>query len=193
MPEIEDLKSHLIQISEDDENAFRKIFHTFSTMVYSFAFRLTHSEYTAEEIVQEVFLKVWSHRRSLSGVENFPAYLSTITRNLTFNVLKHNLVAEKAIKTLQHRQADLHHQTEETVIYRDYEQLLNRAINLLPPQQKLVYSMCHQEGLRYDEVARKLKISRLTVKSHMQRALRTIKTQFAGALRISVLLLTFSW
>jgi len=55
---------------------------------------------------------------------------------------------------------------------------LNQAVNKLPPQQQLVYKMCYHEGLRYDEVAEKLQISHLTVKTHMQQALRTIRGYF---------------
>lgn len=186
MQEIKDLKNLLYQTSIHDEYAFGKIFQSFSGMVYSFSYKLTRSNYLAEEIVQEVFLKVWIHRESLPQIDNFSAYLFTIAKNLAFNILKHNLIEEKA-KTILHGQRTDSHETEETVIYQDYQQLLNKAINHLPPQQKLVYSMCHQEGLRYKEAAQKLKISRLTVKTHMQQALRSIKIQFAGLMRVSVL------
>ena len=187
MQEIKDLKSLLYKTSMHDESAFGKIFRSFSGMVYSFSYKLTRSDYLAEEIVQEVFLKVWTHRESLPQINNFSAYLFTITKNLAFNILKHNLIEEKA-KTILYDQRTVSHETEETVIYQDYQQLLNKAINHLPPQQKLVYSMCHQEGLRYKEAAQKLKISQLTVKTHMQQAIRNIKTQFEGLMRVSVLL-----
>ncbi len=188
MQEIKDLKNLLYKTSMHDEYAFGKIFQSFSGMVYSFSYKLTRSDYLAEEIVQEVFLKVWIHRESLPRIDNFSAYLFTITKNLAFNILKHNLIEEKA-KTILYGQRTDSHETEETVIYQDYQQLLNKAINHLPPQQKLVYSMCHLEGLRYKEAAQKLKISQLTVKTHMQQALRSIKTQFEGLMRVSVLLI----
>jgi RNA polymerase sigma-70 factor (ECF subfamily) len=60
-------------------------------------------------------------------------------------------------------------------------------IRKLPPQQQLIYSMCRHEGLQYDEVAQRLKISKLTVKTHMQQALKTIKTQFAHIMRFGLL------
>jgi RNA polymerase sigma-70 factor (ECF subfamily) len=66
---------------------------------------------------------------------------------------------------------------QETIFLSDdHQQILNRALDQLPPQQKLVYSLCHQQGLKYEEVAFQLKISRLTVKTHMQQALRAIRS-----------------
>jgi RNA polymerase sigma-70 factor (family 1) len=190
MQEVRDIKNLLDRLSKNDEHAFRLIFHAFSDRVFSFSFRLTRSQETAEEMVQEVFLKIWINRASLVDVSNFNGYLYTITRNLAFNTLKRISIEEKAKTTLQREFADKHSDTEETVIHRDYQQLLNRAISHLPPQQRLVYSLCHQEGLRYEEVAQRLKISRLTVKTHMQQALRTLKSQFASVLRAGVVLIS---
>jgi RNA polymerase sigma-70 factor (family 1) len=186
MQEIKDIRNLLSRLSKNDEHAFRLIFHAFSGKVYSFSLRLTRSQETAEEMVQDVFLKIWVNRASLADIENFNGYLYTITRNLAFNTLKRMSVEEKAKTTLQRELTDKHFDTEETVIHRDYQQLLNRAISHLPPQQRLVYSLCHQEGLRYEEVAQRLKISRLTVKTHMQQALRTLKSQFAHVVKLGV-------
>ena len=187
MPEIKDIQALLNELSKGDSHAFHRIFNSFSGMVYSFSLRLTRSTHTAEEIVQEVFLKIWTQRETLAQVGNFPGYLFTVTRNLTLNVLKHKVIEDRARSVLRNNPWQ-HNETQEAIIYHDYEELLNKAINHLPPQQRLVYSMCHQEGLRYEEVARKLKISRFTVKTHMQHALRSLKTQFGGIVRASVVL-----
>lgn len=188
MPDASDLNDLLLRISRGDEIAFRRMFHSFSGLVYSFSLRLTRSRHTAEEIVQEAFLKLWVNRESLSRIENFNAYLFTVTRNLTFNVIKHKRIEDKAKQAFRYS-AFAHEDTEGAVVYSDYQQFLNNVINHLPPQQRLVYSMSQQEGLRYEEIASKLKISRLTVKSHLQQARRTIKMQFSGILNVLVLAL----
>ena len=69
------LKFLLNRVAEGDPGAFREIFDSFSPKVHAFALKLTHSQTTAEEIVQEVFLKIWLNRRSLGEVDYFPAYL----------------------------------------------------------------------------------------------------------------------
>jgi len=179
MKETKDIKNLLDQLSKNDEHAFRQLFHLFSDKVYSFSLSLTRSHLSAEEMVQEVFLKIWINRKSMHEVENFSSYLFIMTKNLVLNSLKRKALEEKAKITLTRELDNKHYDTEETVIHDDYERLLNEAINHLPHRQRLVYSMCQQEGLHYDEVAERLKISRLTVKTHMQQALKTIKTQFA--------------
>ncbi len=184
---IKDLKNVLLQVSNDDQHAFCKLFETYSGKVHGFALKLTHSSTLAEEIVQDIFLKIWTNRTSLTSIDFFPAYLHTITRNHCFNVLKRLALEEttkaKIATTLKHES----YETEETIIFEECQQLLDNAIEQLPPRQRLVYSLCHQEGLKYDEVAQRLNISRLTVKTQMQLALRTIKAHFGSALGATLL------
>jgi len=172
----DNLKSVLIRVSEGDGAAFKELFDAFSPRIYGFALKVTHSGSLAEEIVQEAFLKIWTHRESLQNVEFFPAWMHMIARNLALNALKKIATEQKAkvqyLKEIRTESSE----TEELVVYRDYQRILNRAIDRLSPQQKMVYSLCHGEGLKYEEAAEKLRISRLTVKTHMQQAIRAIKT-----------------
>ncbi len=189
MPDEKHLKRLLRCIRAGDEQAFRKLFEQYSSTVYSFSMKLTRRAEQAEEIVQDVFMKLWVRRESLDEIENFPAYLFTVTKHLALNILRQKAIESRAKAVLQQIQEGSHCETEETVVLRDYEQLLDRAIRHLPPQQRVVYSLCRHEGLRYEEVAQRLKISRLTVKAHMHQALRTIKSQFADIVRVSVVFL----
>jgi RNA polymerase sigma-70 factor (ECF subfamily) len=175
-------------IASGDQNAFRQIFEAYSGKVYGFALKLTHSRPLSEEIVQDVFMKIWINRESLEAIRSLPAYLFTLTRNHSFNILKRIAIEEAAKLTLSKKLSGINHETEETIIFHESEQLLNQAISKLPPQQRLVYSMCQQEGLKYEEVAQRLKISRLTVKTHMQQALRSIKLHFSGLVSFLILL-----
>ena len=179
-------------IAAGDQNAFRRIFETYSNKVYGFALKLTRSTTLAEEIVQDVFMKIWINRESLEAIRSFPAYIFTLTKNHTFNTLKRIAIEEAAKNTLGKKMNVANYETEDAVNYNESQRLLNQAINNLPPQQKLVYSMCQQEGLKYEEVAQRLKISRLTVKTHMQQALRSIKSHFGGLVTLWIpILLNF--
>lgn len=183
----EDLRTFLLQIANGDEKVFRKIFDRFSSKVFVFALKLTHSRTLAEEIVQEVFIKIWDNRKKLTEVEFFPAYLSVITRNHAFNVLKRIALQEKVNANFSRKLSLAHSETEEHIIYSNYQDILSGIVDQLPPQQKMVYSLCHGEGLKYEEAAERMKISRLTVKTHMQTALRTIKTRFGNLIHSCVL------
>jgi RNA polymerase sigma-70 factor (family 1) len=176
----EKLNPLLAQIASGDAMAFRKVFNQFSGKVYLFALKLTRSQATAEEIVQETFTKIWVTRERLTNIDYFPSYLYTIARNLTFNILKRIAMEEKVKSAYSIRQNILDNNTEQVIFCNDYEHILTKIIDQLPPQQKLVYGLCHGEGLKYEEAAERLNISRLTVKTHMQHALKTIKTHFGG-------------
>jgi RNA polymerase sigma-70 factor (family 1) len=167
-------------VSAGDQQAFRQVFHVHAPRVYGFALKLTRSQILAEEIVQDVFVKLWIHRESLTGIQHLQAYLHTLTRNHTLNVLKRIALEETAKAVLKRRTTEAHFETEETVNFRESQSRLNRAIDQLPPQQRTVYSLCQNEGLKYEEVAQRLNISRLTVKTHMQQALRALKAHFSG-------------
>jgi RNA polymerase sigma-70 factor (family 1) len=192
MKESKDIHDLLYQLSKNDEIAFRQIFRLFSNRVYSFSLRLTKCNTSAEEMVQEVFMKVWINRAKMQTVENFPSYLFIVTKNLILNSIKRNAIEEKAKAAFAMESVTNHSDTEEKVILDDYERILNETIDHLPPQQRLVYSMCHQEGLQYEEVAQRLKISRLTVKTHMHQALKTIKSQFSHIIQVVLLLILAS-
>jgi RNA polymerase sigma-70 factor (family 1) len=176
----EDLKSLVTAVASGNQKAFRALFDLYSPKIFSFALKLTRSESTAEEIVQDVFMKIWINRNALHEIAYFPSYLYVITRNHSFNLLKKIAQEKKAGMEMLGQQSELHEETEQTIIYGDYQHILNNVIERLPPQQKLVYGMCHGQGLKYEEVAQRLNISRFTVKTHMQQALRTIKANFSS-------------
>jgi RNA polymerase sigma-70 factor (family 1) len=183
----QDLKPILNRLAESDEPAFREVFNRFSGRVYTFALKLTRSAVLSEEIVQDIFMKVWINRNTLNTIDYFPSYLYTLTRNHTLNILKRLAKEERVKATLIRDLSEIDNATEERVIFNEYQHILNSVIDRLPPQQRVVYGLCHQEGLRYEEVAQRLKISRLTVKTHMQQALRTIKTHFNHILSFFVI------
>lgn len=182
-------ESIIRRIANSDPQAFRELFNRWSPKVLGFSLKITRSESIAEEIVQDVFERIWQRRKGLESVDNFPAYLFTITRNHALNILKRLAAEEKAKMILADDLRRIQPETEELTIGHDYKGLLNQAIDCLPPQQKLVYNLCHREGMKYSEVAEKLRISHLTVKTHMQHALRSIRSRLAIVAKTMILLL----
>lgn len=175
MMESENLKLILCQIAVGDENAFRFVFTKYSGKVYTYALKLTHTTELAQEIVQEVFVKIWIGREKLVTIDCFPSYLYCITKNHALNQLK-RLSVEQKIKIAFNKQSAA--TADERSPVSEHENTLRGAIDRLPPQQQLVYKMCYHDGLKYDEVAKQLSISRFTVKTHMQQALKSIRSTF---------------
>lgn len=168
----------LIKVSTGDQKAFTELFERHQTLVYDFSIRLTRSKIQAEEIVQNVFIRIWVNRTNLVNIENFGAYLNRATRNHSYTVLK-KLAAQA------NREVELTVQViggganaEHLTLYNDSAKILKTVVDTLPPQRKLVYELCHEKGLKYDEVAVKLNISSGTVHTHMKLALKTIRAHF---------------
>ena len=167
-------KEILIKIAEGDQKAFGLLFRHYKAGIYTTAFRLTHSATLSEEIVQDIFLKVWVKRSGLDQIENFRAYLFTIAQNTIYSAMR------KGYKQKFLRQEDpaviaTLPTPEEEPKNRDYEQLLQEAVNRLPAKQKKTYVLIKEEGMKREQAADILHVSAETVKSNLEQAIRNIK------------------
>lgn len=181
----------LARIAKGDHLAFRTLFDLYRNKVYSYAYRFLSSESQAEEIVQEVFIKIWLRRTTLNSIDNFGGYIRIVSKNLTLNALKKLALDFKTLESTRLSWTEVDNDTESGIILKDTKALLDEAIDRLPPQQKIVYSLFHLDGLKQKEVAEKLNISPLTVKVHLREAVKFIRLFVAERTEISVLLFLF--
>jgi len=166
-------KAWLLQTAEGNEKAFREIFDAYRQRIYSFALHLTEDSSLADEIVQEVFLRVWLHRQKLPDVIHFNAWLHTIARNQVFDALK-AIARERTMSASMPVQAAVNN-IDQTIADKEYEQLLQEAIGQLSGRQQLIYHLSRDTGIQHAEIAGRLNISRNTVKTHLVHALRSIR------------------
>jgi len=165
----------LLRIVEGDEEAFCAVFDHYSKFVYSFGYKLVRSSEVAEEVVQDIFMKVWEGKEKLLDIDNFGAYLNVLVRNHSLNLLR-QLAKKQTVDV--HTVSDLpvqDYSTEHTIEYRDTLMILEEVLAALPDHQREIYRLCHLEGLRYEEAAAKMGISPNTVHYHMKSALKTIR------------------
>ncbi|CAL1516455.1 RNA polymerase sigma-70 factor [Chitinophaga sp. MM2321] len=166
----------LQRIAEGDGNAFRQLFDQYRDFIYSFALRMTESDTISKDVVQEVFIKIWLQRETLSSLHNLPAYINRLTRNHVLNGIKRKAFETTLLKDLHAGEPDIKRNTpEETLLNKELENLMSRAINHLPKQQQKVYRMSRMDGLKHEEIARELQISRETVKKHMMAAILSMQ------------------
>lgn len=186
-----DDKALLSQIYLGNDLAFKQVYHRYSKKVYTFAFRLLRSDTLAEEVMQECMLKVWNVVKNGKDIENLEAYFRTTAKNLSLNTLR-KLESESRVKDFGlENWEEGHTDTEEAILLNDARRILEDAINLLPPQQKLVFQLCHQQGLTYEEAATQLGISNKTVAVHMKLALRFVRAYIKKASDLLALLIVF--
>ncbi len=168
IPNEEDL---LCQVADGNENAFVVLMGTYSDLVFSHAVSYVKSNELAEEMVQDIFLKVWTNRGQLNAVENFKAYLFILSKNhlLSFIRKKVTLMAAGCQMVEDNSVPDKQLEVKDSV------RLIHKGISLLPPQQKAVFMLSRFEDLRYDQIGERLQISTGTVKFHMILALKHLR------------------
>ncbi|WP_171036472.1 RNA polymerase sigma factor [Dyadobacter sediminis] len=171
MPE-DELLSLLI---EGNRPAFKQLYLDYYRKIFAYALKFTKSIELSEDITQEVFLKVWEKRENLRNIKYFKAYLYAICKNITLNVLT-RAAREINIKSLILIGCEkFHEDTETTFQNEEYDTLLNKAIEQLPPQRKVIYTLVKTEGKSYEETAEQLGITAGTVNDHIVKATRSIK------------------
>ncbi|MEO8764261.1 MAG: RNA polymerase sigma-70 factor [Ginsengibacter sp.] len=176
-------------LAQDSEYAFQVLFDQYRNNIYRVAMIYLKSPVIAEEIVQDVFLKLWFQRKHITEIRSLESWFFTLTKNLTLNCMKkitHEWMArEKWVK-----QNDLSENTTDfKVLNSECQQLFEKAIDHLSSQQQQVYRLAKEEGLSYDDISKKISISPLTVKTHMARALSSIRLFLQQNSDLSVLLI----
>lgn len=158
--------------------SFKRLFDNYKNRLFGYVLTIARSPYVAEEITQEIFIKLWLCRDILHEVDNLDGYIFTIARNRTLNHLRKAGHDIKLLRELQELAAPERHNNnnvEEQSLVADYQRLLRDALDMLSPQRRLVYQLSRDRGLNHEEIARHLHLSRNTVKNHMVEALRFIR------------------
>lgn len=171
-----DEKALLLLVTRGNEEAFTRLFHEYRNKIYSIAYDLTESTRVSEEIVQDVFLKIWIKRERLVDVASFRAYLFTMTRNHVFTTLK-KMVRRRNLEIPVGQETDeaYYNSTEDQLLNKEYAGILRDAIDRLPERQKQVYVLIKERGVKRDAAAAALQLSPETVKAHLTQAMRNIR------------------
>jgi RNA polymerase sigma-70 factor (ECF subfamily) len=172
-------KALLALLAQGDRNAFREVFDSYRNKIYYFARKFIKSETEAEDILQEIFLKVWINRQKLSEIDNFKAYIYTLTRNHIYNVLRKQANREIFLYKLSCGMDGSGEPSKalDDIALHELQTALQRVTDTLTPQQKHIFELSRMEGLKQEEIAAQLGISINTVKKHMGDALRTIRSR----------------
>lgn len=180
----------LYELSRGNEEAFTTLYNKYKNIVYSSALKITKSKTLAEEVVQDVFLKIWERKEELNDITDFESYLFISGRNHIFNMIK-KIAREDDFKS-KIKDNDFSFNTTDSFLKEEqYTILLNQILLKLPPQQQKIYQMAKIEGLSHQKIAEILDISPLTVKKHMAQALKLIRIQLAR--HINIITISFSY
>ena len=170
-------KDLLRYAAEGDSRAFATLFSNYKDKLYYFLLRANGSPEMTEDIIQDVFLKLWKDRTSLANIQNFGGYLYRMAQNHVINSLKRMATETHIIHELSQKVEQACSDVEEHISLQETSRNLHFALNKLTPKQKLVYTLSRDKGLRHEEIARSLNISPSTVNNHLIEALRIIRRQ----------------
>ena len=171
--------------------AFDIIYQKYSRRLYGFVFRYVKQEADTEEIVQEVFIKIWKSRTKIDVFSSFESFLFTIAHNATVNLLKKRATEQKYlehVKSLQRIEAS--YELTDEIDYKELKQKFEGVLNELSPRQKEIFQLSREEGLSNKEIADKLGISVQTVKNHLVTILSFLKRKLDNGLLISGLFIS---
>lgn len=169
----------LRQAAEGHQASFTALFHSHKDKLYSILTRMTGSAEMAEDIIQDIFLKLWKKKEELVQIEHFSAYVFRMAHNQALNAFKRQAREHLYIAALAPDQQVTAAEAESNLHLREVKAKLETAVGNLPPKQKLVYTLSRDKGLKHEEIAQHLNISTSTVNNHMIEALRTIRKQLA--------------
>lgn len=174
-PFIDRLPEYQQLVSQGDERAFEKIYNFYSKKLLSFSQNYTKSRELAEEVVEDVFVKLWCNRERVKQIENLNVYLYTAIKHQSLNSLSkesRRLVTE-SLELSGHDQLD-NDSPHDLLVTSELMNSIQAAIDCLPPRCKLIFQLVREDQLKYKEISEILNISVNTIDSQMAIAVKRL-------------------
>jgi RNA polymerase sigma-70 factor (family 1) len=187
-----DEKLLLIQLRNGNERAFNYFYERHSLIIYRKIKKMVKVDTLADELMQDVFVRLWDKRHLIDPEKSLKAYLFLIAQNMVYDFYRKLGREERLQSEVAATFSELYQHTEEEVILKETTAILNEAIEHLPAQQKLVFRMCKLEGKSYQQVSEELGISTSTINQHIVRATKSIKDFMFNYNHVAVHLLVAS-
>jgi len=155
------------RISENDRDAYSALYTKHLSNLYRYIYLICKSKEVSEEIVQEVFLKIWENRGSLTNVNSFKGFLYKCAKNLLLDYIRKQQSEAKLYNQFSLVSEENQLSSDHKLIYNQYYTMIQQAINSLPQKRKKIVEMRTQEDLSLDEIADRLAISKSVVKKQL--------------------------
>jgi RNA polymerase sigma-70 factor, ECF subfamily len=177
------------QLTAQNESAFENVFKRYYKSLYSYAYTIVKDDAAADDMVQQVFYKLWNPATKISIQSSIAAYLYRAVHNESLNYLKHQkIVAAHQKETAPHLKIESD-SAAHVIINKELEQKLRLALNALPEHCRTVFQLSRFENLKYYEIADQLGISVKTVENQMGKALKIMRMKLIDVLPIVFFLL----
>lgn len=170
-----DEKKLLLRLRDGDSSAFEILMESYKRPLANRVLRLLKSKEDTEEVLQELFVRVWMNREKLDPQLSFKAYIFRIAENLVLDMLRQATRDRRFAAMYKSMQSDVYNPIEDQLHEQENRVLLHQILSHIPEQPRRVYMLCKLEGKSYEEVGKMLSISTATVNSHMTKANRFLR------------------
>ncbi|WEK17653.1 MAG: RNA polymerase sigma-70 factor [Candidatus Pedobacter colombiensis] len=180
-----------VLIKEGNHTAYTQVFDRFYGLLYLHALKILLDEDEAKDLVQELFEMIWMKRDLLIVNGSVSAYLYASTRNMVLNQIAHKKVKNRYLDTLGEFVGQEEYLTDFYVREKELKRIIEKEISALPQKMSEIFKLSRTEYLSHKEIASKLHLSELTVKTQVKRALKILKPKFGFIIGLMLLLVIF--
>lgn len=165
----------IVALKHGEHRAFNAIYDRYKTELAVKIIRMVKSEDLTEELLQELFMRLWTYREQIDPAKSVRAYLHQIAKNMVIDLLRRAAKEQHIYSHIIAASTELYEHVEQSLFKKENEAFLHQAIEQLPPQRRKIFVECKLEGKSYKEVAELYQISTTTVNDHIQKSTHTIR------------------
>jgi len=185
-------KELLLAIAEGSEDAFRTVYNLYRPRIYSYILKMVRNTEIASDAVQDIFLKLWKGRENLRTVDNISAYLHRMAHNQAYDGFQKQAKETLVLNEIRKREQKSEASAEEPLLSKEVKIFIQGLVDQLTPQQRKVFLLSREGGLKQEEIAERLGISIFAVKKHMVDALKFLRTEIGqryGSLAVAIFII----
>jgi RNA polymerase sigma-70 factor, ECF subfamily len=177
-----------------DEQAFELFFRKYNIRLCAFANKFLDDPQIAQEVVQDVFIRIWENREDIDPENSLKSYVFKHVQNLCLNKLRRRKVESRFTEVyklvyIQHSEFS----ADESLLAKELEAHIVHSIKKLPSECRKIFELSRHEGLKYKEIAEALNISVKTVEAQMSKALKSLRLELTDFITIVLVILTGIW
>lgn len=172
---ISETEKIISRLKKDDKSSVDELFGYYYPRLYHFSKSILKIENEIDDILQEVFVKIWLNRQKIGSAETFNAYIFTITKNEVLNLIRNSVKDQSFKDELFLRSVAEEYQTPNPIEFNEIKAGIDAIVAALPEKRQLVFTLSRNEGLSNREIAQQLNISEKTVEDHITHAIKQIK------------------
>jgi RNA polymerase sigma-70 factor (family 1) len=165
-------------LKDGDKTAFTEIYNRYKGLLYIHAYNRLRNQQEADDVVHELFASLWTKREELFLKTHLSGYLYQAIRNRVIDVISHKKVESAYMVSLQYFIDHSEAVTDHLVRENELSALIEKEISALPPKMREVFELSRRANLSHKEIAGKLELSEMTVKKHVNNALKILRGKF---------------